>query len=488
MARFSIRSLIPGSMLWAALSLTSACAPPQIQSAPGNGRGGGDGGTSGGGGSGGAASGADAGRTDGNAPGAIPVGGAGGQTVPPESKCAAKTFVGERLPVDLLLLVDSSGSMGYKPGAAATKWQMQTEALGKFLKDPMSAGLGVGLQFFPLPTAGKACTGDIDCRMGLSIGGSCVPRSYCAGAQSSQRTCSDAGLRTGCEVGETCVPTGRCSMSGADCTNIGQPCPGMANDRCTDPPRICIFGSTTCVDDTYRNVAVPIADLPGNEPVLSGWIAEVLPGGGTPLGPALRGAYAHLRAHLATNAGRRAAVVVATDGVPQACSPLSTDGLAQLVAGARMGNPSIATYVIGVFTPTEATGARPLLEGLATAGGSGMPFLLDPSQDLTQKFQDALGQIRGAALACEYMLPPAQTGNLDYDKVTVRFKGSMGDEEVPRVMSAAACDPVRGGWYYDVDPARATPTRIVACPATCRHFQGDQNGRVELVVGCQAIK
>jgi len=73
-------------------------------------------------------------------------------------------------------------------------------------------------------------------------------------------------------------------------------------------------------------------------------------------------------------------------------------------------------------------------------------------------------------------------------KVTVRFKGSMGDEDVPRVMSAAACDPMRGGWYYDVDPARATPTRIVACPATCRRFQGDQNGRVELVVGCQAIK
>jgi hypothetical protein len=284
------------------------------------------------------------------------------------------------------------------------------------------------------------------------------------------------------------VPTGRCSMSGADCTNIGQACPGMANDRCMDPQRICIFGSTTCVEETYRQVAVPIADLPGNEPMLNGRIAQVLPGGGTPLGPALRGAYAHLSTHLATRAGRRAAVVVATDGIPQACTPQTADGLAQLVAGARTGNPSIPTYVIGVFTPTEATEARPLLEGLATAGGSGMPFLLDPTQDLTQKFQEALSQIRGAALACEYMLPPAQTGALDYDKVTVRFKGTMGDEDVPRVMNAAACDPMRGGWYYDVDPKNATPTRIVACPATCRRFQGDQNGRVELVVGCQAIK
>jgi hypothetical protein len=487
MGRLSIRSLIPaGLMLGAVLSLTSACEQPKIQSAPGGGSRGGDGGTSGGGGSGGGvASGADAG---GMPPGAIPVGGAGGQAVPPEDKCAAKTFLGERLPVDLLLLVDSSGSMGYKPGTAATKWQMQTEALSKFLKDPMSGGLGVGLQFFPLPTAGKPCTADLDCRMGLPVGGSCVPRSYCAGAQSSQRTCSDRGLSTGCEDGEMCVPTGRCSMSGADCTNIGQACPGMANDRCMDPQRICIFGSTTCVEETYRQVAVPIADLPGNEPMLNGRIAQVLPGGGTPLGPALRGAYAHLSTHLATRAGRRAAVVVATDGIPQACTPQTADGLAQLVAGARTGNPSIPTYVIGVFTPTEATEARPLLEGLATAGGSGMPFLLDPTQDLTQKFQEALSQIRGAALACEYMLPPAQTGALDYDKVTVRFKGTMGDEDVPRVMNAAACDPMRGGWYYDVDPKNATPTRIVACPATCRRFQGDQNGRVELVVGCQAIK
>jgi hypothetical protein len=70
--------------------------------------------------------------------------------------------------------------------------------------------------------------------------------------------------------------------------------------------------------------------------------------------------------------------------------------------------------------------------------------------------------------------------------VNVRYIGSAGGENVPYVERADRCDPMRGGWYYDVPPAMGVPTRILTCDATCRRFNSDQTGKVELVFGCGA--
>ena len=51
--------------------------------------------------------------------------------------------------------------------------------------------------------------------------------------------------------------------------------------------------------------------------------------------------------------------------------------------------------------------------------------------------------------------------------------------------SADKCDPARGGWYYDVDPATGgTPTRVRLCDSTCNQVKADMTGRVELLFGC----
>ena len=70
----------------------------------------------------------------------------------------------------------------------------------------------------------------------------------------------------------------------------------------------------------------------------------------------------------------------------------------------------------------------------------------------------------------------------------MRLQAAAGTgEDIPYVSTAARCDPMRGGWYYDVDPAMAAPTRVVTCPATCDRLKAEPNANVNLVFGCKTI-
>jgi hypothetical protein len=149
-----------------------------------------------------------------------------------------------------------------------------------------------------------------------------------------------------------------------------------------------------------------------------------------------------------------------------------------------MGGASIPTYVIGVFAQSELTRANQALMQLATAGGTMTPFVLTAGQDLGQRFIDTLNQIRGQALGCEFMIPMPKAGVIDYKKVNVRWTGAAGSEDLVYVGTADKCDPARGGWHYDVDPATGTPTRVRLCEASCKKVKGETAGRVELLFGC----
>lgn len=73
--------------------------------------------------------------------------GQGGMAIPvvPQS-CAAKSVVGERLPLDVFVLLDQSGSMT----EGEDRWGPVTAAILGFVDDPTSQGVGVALQYFPL--------------------------------------------------------------------------------------------------------------------------------------------------------------------------------------------------------------------------------------------------------------------------------------------------------------------------------------------------
>ncbi|HEY0706379.1 MAG TPA: VWA domain-containing protein [Polyangia bacterium] len=466
----------------AALGMAAACSEPTVIS-PERAAGGslGGGGPRGAGGSSGAVI---------SLPDAAP---ASSDTAGPA--CLEEAYKAEAVPVDLMLLVDASGSMSSRAGAGtATKWALAQNALASFVSDARSAGLGVGMQFFPESAQAKPCTSDADCGMGPNT--ACVTTGTCVHPTGIMLgTCYQGSVTFGqCPTTSMCVPAGVCSATGLRCQTIGQPCPQVGGGMCMPIPKRCASGvllpgaNSECELTNYEKAAVPIASLPANEAALTQALRAKTPSGGTPMRSAVEGALKQLRTHLEMNPGRKAALVLASDGLPS-CTPAAMHGIpaiAELVNMARMGTPSVSTYVVGVFSAAEIATAGPQLDSVAMAGGTGQAFVLTASDDLAKSLQDALNTIRGSALSCEFKVPPGKGDGIDFGKVNVRFTPTSGArEDLPYVRTKAGCDPVRGGWHYDVDPANGgKPTSIHVCPASCEKFKQDGSAKVDLVFGC----
>src|SRR5262249_50596193 len=152
------------------------------------------------------------------------------------------------------------------------KWTLVHDALVGFVKDPKSAGLGVGLQYFPLQARAE-CTTDAECGGRTPFDTpSCIARRACVGADPAQggppMACSQLpGFRPErCPKGTRCVDVGRCSNTAADCYAVGQACPGgAAGNVCQAAPKRCtsLPGFPSCAVADYQRLAVAISALPG---------------------------------------------------------------------------------------------------------------------------------------------------------------------------------------------------------------------------------
>jgi hypothetical protein len=419
------------------------------------------------------------------APGPAGVGGVGDEG----PACAAEMHKAERVPVSLLILMDASSSMFEAVGPGLpTKWELAEQAVGAFVRDPGSAGLGIGIQFFPQQNPNKPCATDTDCPAPPpGFLSSCQEHSLCNGR--IRIPCILA--RPNCPSG-TCMPAGLCAISKRLCLTFDQPCPGTdPADTCQRVPRVChtTGQNLSCDPADYQWPSAGIAPLPDSgDSVTQAMRSHYNRAIQTPIGPALKGGLARLKLHQAANPTHRVALLLVTDGVASGCEPLEPSAIAPDIRAAATAVPSIPTYVIGVFSDAEVPQARPAAQQFATAGGTGMPFVVRTAANLAQELQGALNQIRGSTLLpCEFMIPkPTGSAALDFMKVNVTFKAASGSPEVvPYVGDAARCDPARGGWHYDVDPKAATPSRIIACQATCNRFKAAPGANVSLAIGCK---
>jgi hypothetical protein len=439
----------------------------------------GDGGVTGGGGAGGPGitiGDASVAAADGTAPVAP---GAGEQ-------CAEEAIKADVAPLDLVVVLDASGSMRQAVGQK-TRWDWVVEALGKFVVDPRSAGVGVGLDVFPLIINSKPCTSENDCGGGSGTSNKlCVQLHLCvAPGTDLQTTRSCDPSDAFCPAGSKCLPAGTCSKSGDRCLNVDQACPGgVAGNTCGMMGTVCKSPVFSCEVGDYDQPLVPIASLPAGAAVLTERLATTKPEGDTPLLAAYQGARLHLTQYLAAHPDHKGALVVASDGAPSGCPGADVPAVVAGIAAAAKATPAIPTYAIGVLEPGDGS-LGPALEQMAIAGGTGKPFAVTTSADFGDKFLGALNDIRGKALPCEFEIPNPAAGAIDYGKVNVRTTVQSVPVDLHYVKNADACVTTTAGWFYDTDPNVSPPKRIHLCDAVCQPLKADASAQVELRFGCR---
>lgn len=234
----------------------------------------------------------------------------------------------------------------------------------------------------------------------------------------------------------------------------------------------------------YEAPKVPLTTLTNAVPFTQA-IATTSPKGGTPTLPALKGAIAYAKGVATQHPEEHAAVVLVTDGEPgfqingsfqPGCDNNDIAHVSAEAAAAFKGSPSIPTYVIGVG-PSLSN-----LNQIASAGGTKSAFMVsvsDPSKTSTV-FQQALDQIRGQVMSCDFVLPPPPAGKqLDVQAVNVAFQAAGGPESILAYSSDCASGQ---GWRYDNITA---PTRVQLCPATCDAARKDAKAKLTLAFGCR---
>ncbi|MEP7127040.1 MAG: vWA domain-containing protein [Byssovorax sp.] len=305
--------------------------------------------------------------------------------------CAAESKKAEQLPLDMYIMLDQSGSMTDSVSGGGTKWDAVTSAFKTFVNQPGTAGIGVGIQYFPLIPGGMMCS-------------------------------------------PTCATDADCGAFGPCFFGICFGCAASSND--------------SCVAADYATPDVEIAALPGSAMGFIKSINAHSPKTNTPTSAALQGAIDHAKAWGTAHPDHVVIDVLATDGDPTECDT-DLNNINAIAAAGVSGTPKILTFVIGVGTSLSA------LNGTAAAGGTGQAFIVDTNQNVNQQFLDALNKIRGAALSCTYLIPVPSKGNPDFSSVNVQYTPGNGGPVVvlPKVKDKNSCPPNGDAWFYDNNAA-----------------------------------
>ena len=343
--------------------------------------------------------------------------------------CAGDIYDGQLIPLDMMILMDRSGSMEDKvaAGSATDRWTATTGALRDFVKADLGGEVSVGVQFFPLDFEGPIPVPDM--------------------------------VVNGCEMGsDDCGPYSNCQ----DATFFTHCSPII------DKPQM------TCEPQDYIDVAVPITKLPAGVGAIEGALATTLPAGGTPMAPAMHGAMSYLIQHATANPERLHVMVLASDGDPSGCGTTNNaEGVGEIAKRGLDNTPEIKTFVIGI-------GLTSKLNLIAYQGGTTEATLVE-GDDTGEKFLERLNEIRGELVDCRYTIPVPDTGSPNYDEVNFKYSNEGGDETwLKRVNSEADCPDDGLGWYYDDN---ASPTLMHMCSKMCESME-IQGGTVEIEIGC----
>lgn len=345
------------------------------------------------------------------------------------NECAGWSSEPELLPIVLMLVVDTSGSMNDRPsGSTSTKWEITRDALGTAV-DGLPATASVGVLYFPnkmtQPNSDINAPRDVSACVNIDA---MIPIDLLGDTGSQQRTTIATSLSRATPNGSTPTHdaydyayvhgmqasklTGNRFMllitDGAptfkkNCEGGGQP-----NDQQPTQPII-----DEILSARQAGVRTFIIGSPGSEEVngvdVRPWLALAAVEGGT---------------------------------APEGC----------LVTPPPAGQPADYCHI-------------DLSQGTDFAGA----------------LNSALARILGLITSCTFDVPATGKDGqpIDRDQVNVIYTPGNGSAEtVVGRNDAANCDD---GWQFDADG------RVVLCTNTCFTAQNDPMGKIELIFGCNSI-
>ena len=301
--------------------------------------------------------------------------------------CAAESKKAEQLPLDMYIMLDQSGSMGDASSGSVSKWKAVTGAFTTFVNQPAAAGIGVGIQYFPLDSGAAPCS------------------PFCA--------------------------------TEADCAGLGPCFIGICLG--------CAEAGDSCSSADYAKPDVEIAALPGVAGAFITSIGKHGPTGGTPTSAALQGAIDHAKAWSVQHPDHVVIDVLATDGEPGGCDT-NQGHIDAIAAAGASGTPKVLTFVIGVgsslssLNGTAAAGGTGQAFIVDTNQNVNQQFL-----DALNKIRGAALSCTYLIPTPTKGMPDFDSVNVEYTP------GGGGAKEImPKVHDKASC-PISGGdaWFYD---------------------------------------
>mgnify|MGYP001231055930 CR=1 FL=1 len=302
-----------------------------------------------------------------------------------DAACATSTINGERLPLDMYILFDRSGSMSSDASGGQTLWTATKQAFISFVNSPDTVGIGVGLQFFP---------------PGTSSGANCF-----------------GGVPPNCPPG--CMPF----------------------------VSVCVpAGDEGCKINDYLPPAVFIEQVPAVTPKITAALNGTSPGGGTPTHPAMQAAAQAVTSYASQHLDRKVIIVLATDGNPNDCNS-SIASVANVASAAAAGNPAVSTFVIGINNSGVNISGLDQIAAAGGTTKALVVDPANASKEFLDAIKAIQGQALGCTFKVP-AAPPGETLNPNQVNVFYT-PASGSPQLIYKVGSPAQCDPTLGGWYYN---------------------------------------
>lgn len=373
----------------------------------------------------------------------------------PDAACASSSATAtlERLPVDIIWMVDNSTSM--QP--AIEQVQM---GLNDFAALIETRGLDYRVIMLSLRGEGRGTLANCD-TSNCERFRVCIPPPL-----SSDTRCGDGPRFFQVELDVRSTQPIEQFLG-----TLGQTTGYLATDsRGSGPWRDLLRPEATktiviVTDDNARTCALPgsMATCTASDPPLTATSLEDFPGGGNPfssreLGP----------------------------GILTAAYGTLFDGyiFSALYGWGSETDPTVrCTYPGGTMPPASG---QTYTELVARTGGA-RAQICDGAAAWGPFFTDVASAVeRGTRIECNIDIPPPPDGSFfDRDLINVFVDVGAGQERVGYSRDAAGCG-AGGGWYYDDD---AAPTQVILCPATCDRLQSASGTTrsVDVQFGCNTI-